>query len=208
MKNPIFTRIGRTGRAGRKGKALLLVTPREKRLLKDIERAIESQIDRVAAPSVDDMSRQRVRSLSGAVKGVIGKSKKLALYKELVTELVEEEKLPVDEVAAALAYMLHQSNPLPTEEISAVDWDSAPPKRRRGNRRGDPRRHPAERRAANRERKPMGQLDRHRGVKEKNQKIRHGKRRWCFFVVYQLIEPLGLRELILKVACFSWGANI
>ncbi len=144
-------RIGRTGRAGRKGKALLLVTPREKRLLKDIERAIESQIDRVAAPSVEQLSRQRVMSMATSVKGVISKSKKLALYKELVTELIEEEALPVEDVAAALAYMLHQSNPLPTEELEVVDWDSPPPKRRRRNRGGG--RHPAERRAANRERK-------------------------------------------------------
>ena len=39
-------RIGRTGRAGRSGTALLFVSPRERHLLKSIERATRQKLDR------------------------------------------------------------------------------------------------------------------------------------------------------------------
>lgn len=143
-------RIGRTGRAGRQGKALLFVTPRERRLLKDIENEIASAIDRVDPPTVEEMSLKRLESLASSVHNVIEKSKRLAPYQEMVSKLIEKQQHQPEDIAAALAYMLQQSNPLPTEDIHSVDWDHKPTKTRRRNGRG---RHPAERRAAARRRK-------------------------------------------------------
>ena len=138
-------RIGRTGRAGRQGRAMLFVTPREKRLLHDIEREISVAIDRVDPPTVEEMSVRRLNALANSVNNIVEKSKRLAPYQEMVVNLIENNNIDVHDIAAALAYMLQQSNPLPDEDIASVGWDDHQPKQRR-RRRGN--RHPAERRAA------------------------------------------------------------
>src|SRR6201747_1739631 len=49
-------RIGRTGRAGRRGAALLFVTPRERHLLNAIERATRQPLVEMPLPSVEDVN--------------------------------------------------------------------------------------------------------------------------------------------------------
>ena len=128
-------RIGRTGRAGRKGKALLLVTPREQRLLNDIERAIKRPIEQIDPPSLKEMNERRASQLAEKVMNVIEKSKKLAPYQQMVGELIKQSEADPVDIAAALAYLMQQSNPLPSHEI-----DSAEPRRGGGNRgHGDKR---------------------------------------------------------------------
>src|SRR5690606_26747687 len=46
-------RIGRTGRAGRSGEAILFVAPRERGMLRAIERATRQPIEQMELPSVD-----------------------------------------------------------------------------------------------------------------------------------------------------------
>ena len=53
-------RIGRTGRAGREGKAILFVAPRERRMLKTIERITRQPIDPMQLPSAKIINEQRV----------------------------------------------------------------------------------------------------------------------------------------------------
>ncbi len=53
-------RIGRTGRAGRNGDAILFVTPREKGMLRSIERATRQPIEEMQLPSVDAVNDTRV----------------------------------------------------------------------------------------------------------------------------------------------------
>ena len=57
-------RIGRTGRAGRKGSAILLLTPREQRLLRAIEKATRQNIAPIQLPTAEDVMTQRVQRLS------------------------------------------------------------------------------------------------------------------------------------------------
>ncbi len=52
-------RIGRTGRAGRGGEALTLVTPRERRLLFQIEHAIHRNLERLRLPTPADVAARR-----------------------------------------------------------------------------------------------------------------------------------------------------
>src|SRR3546814_297732 len=53
-------RIGRTGRAGRSGEAILFVAPRERGMLRAIERATRQPIEAMALPSVEAVNEQRV----------------------------------------------------------------------------------------------------------------------------------------------------
>src|SRR6187431_3426323 len=53
-------RIGRTGRAGRKGDAISFITPRERYLLKHIEKATRQPLTQMQLPSVDDVNATRL----------------------------------------------------------------------------------------------------------------------------------------------------
>lgn len=60
-------RIGRTGRAGRSGNALLFVSPRERHLLRAIERATRQELTEIGLPSVDDVNAQRVTKFAESI---------------------------------------------------------------------------------------------------------------------------------------------
>ena len=59
-------RIGRTGRAGRKGDAILFVAPREQRMLQSIERATRQKIDLMQLPSTDMVNNRRIEKVQAA----------------------------------------------------------------------------------------------------------------------------------------------
>ncbi len=113
-------RIGRTGRAGRKGKAFLFVAPREQRLLSDIERAIHTKIKQIEPPSVKEMQEKRSKQLSEKVINIIAKSSKLGYYHEVVERIVKQDDCDPKDIAAALAYLIEQANPIPSHDIETV----------------------------------------------------------------------------------------
>jgi ATP-dependent RNA helicase DeaD len=53
-------RIGRTGRAGRTGDAILFVSPREKRLLANIEQATKQKVEEMQLPSTEFINNTRI----------------------------------------------------------------------------------------------------------------------------------------------------
>lgn len=110
-------RIGRTGRAGRSGKALLLVTPREKRLLNDIKHAVNSPLKQIEPPSVKEMNRRRSEQLAQKVFDILEKNKKLVRQHKMVESMMDNSDYGADEIAVALAYLIEQQNPLPTQDI-------------------------------------------------------------------------------------------
>ena len=61
-------RIGRTGSAGRNGRALLLVTPRERRMLSVVERVIGQKIDALDIPDAAAVLQARINNLQGDLK--------------------------------------------------------------------------------------------------------------------------------------------
>ena len=65
-------RIGRTGRAGRTGNALLFVSPRERHMLKAIEKATRQAISEAELPTVEDVNAQRVAKFSDSITDALG----------------------------------------------------------------------------------------------------------------------------------------
>lgn len=128
-------RIGRTGRAGRTGKALLFVAPREQRLLNDIERAIQKSIQQIQPPSIQDMKEKRSKQFSEKVVNIIEKSQKLGPYHEMINNIIEQTGCDPKDIAAALAYWMQQSNPMPSHEIKTAEPEF---ERRHERRRGKP----------------------------------------------------------------------
>ena len=82
-------RIGRTGRAGRSGNAILFVTPRERRMLKIIEKATRQPIEAMEMPTSEQISKKRVDAFKAKVKSVVSYGE-LDQFKELVRALVAE----------------------------------------------------------------------------------------------------------------------
>ncbi|UQX88492.1 DEAD/DEAH box helicase [Jatrophihabitans telluris] len=97
-------RIGRTGRAGRSGDALMFVTPRERHLLATIERATRQPITEIPLPSVEDVNAQRVAKFGDSITASLG-SPEVALFRQLITDYERDHDVPVIEIAAALAVL-------------------------------------------------------------------------------------------------------
>ncbi|MGK8522371.1 DEAD/DEAH box helicase [Nocardia asteroides] len=95
-------RIGRTGRAGRSGEALLFVAPRERHLLKSIERATRHPLTEMQLPSVEDVNAQRVTKFGDTITENLA-SPNLALFRKLIEDYEREHNIPLADIAAALA---------------------------------------------------------------------------------------------------------
>ncbi|RJO80005.1 DEAD/DEAH box helicase [Nocardia panacis] len=95
-------RIGRTGRAGRSGEALLFVAPRERHLLKAIERATRHPLEEMQLPSVEDVNAQRVAKFGDAITENLA-SANLPLFRKLIEDYEREHNIPLVDIAAALA---------------------------------------------------------------------------------------------------------
>jgi len=104
-------RIGRTGRAGRKGEAILFVTPRERGMLRAIERATRQPLESMELPSVEAVNEQRVAKFLGRIDSAL-EHPALAVFRDLVERFERERNVPAIEVAAALAQLVQGKTPL------------------------------------------------------------------------------------------------
>jgi ATP-dependent RNA helicase DeaD len=95
-------RIGRTGRAGRSGTALLFVSPRERHLLKAIEKATRQTLSEAELPTVEDVNAQRVAKFADSITEALG-GPGLDLFRKLVQDYEREHDVPMADIAAALA---------------------------------------------------------------------------------------------------------
>jgi ATP-dependent RNA helicase DeaD len=104
-------RIGRTGRAGRTGDAILFVAPRERNMLRVIERVTSMRIEEMKLPSVADVNELRVtrfkEKITEAVLSGAGRD-----FQPLLEQIETDANIPAIEIAAALASLLQGSTPL------------------------------------------------------------------------------------------------
>tara|TARA_B110000196_G_scaffold239411_1_gene207819 strand:- start:1197 stop:2939 length:1743 start_codon:yes stop_codon:yes gene_type:complete len=104
-------RIGRTGRAGRDGKAILFVAPKENRLLHSIERSTNQKITLMGLPTGDQVSIQRIQQFEERALQSL-EVKDLDRFKKLLHTLCENNNISISDVAAGLASQLQQDRPL------------------------------------------------------------------------------------------------
>ncbi|WP_395648880.1 DEAD/DEAH box helicase [Thermomonas sp.] len=140
-------RIGRTGRAGRKGEAILFVAPRERGMLGAIERATRQKIEQMNLPSVDAVNERRVAKFLDKIEAALA-SDDLAIFRDLVERYEREKNVPAVEVAAALAKLVQGKAPLllakPAVSERAFEARDARPTRDRSERGERPQREPRE----------------------------------------------------------------
>jgi ATP-dependent RNA helicase DeaD len=117
-------RIGRTGRAGRSGEAILFITPRERNMLRYIERATRSPLEPMELPTVADVNEQRVARFRQRITEAVA-SGQGEPFLSLIEEMERSQDLPALEIAAALASLLHGGSPLLLKE-KIREPDAAP----------------------------------------------------------------------------------
>jgi ATP-dependent RNA helicase DeaD len=104
-------RIGRTGRAGRSGEAILFIAPRERNMLRVIERATRQAMEEMALPTIEDVNDRRVarfhERISAALTAAEGEP-----FRALVERYESEHNVPAIEIAAALAAIAQGKKPL------------------------------------------------------------------------------------------------
>ncbi len=118
-------RIGRTGRAGRAGEAILFVAPRERGLLRAIERATRQPIEPMRLPSVDAVNALRIERFKQRVLDAAADPQAAAL-RPILEQLVAQTGIAPLDVAAALAALAQAGTPLTLTPSAA---EEAPPER-------------------------------------------------------------------------------
>ena len=104
-------RIGRTGRAGREGDAILFVSPRERWMLRVIEKTTRQKIEMMNLPSTEAINDKRIADFNQGITDTLA-SKELGPYLDLMDQYRQEHDVPALEIAAALALMLQGDKPL------------------------------------------------------------------------------------------------
>jgi ATP-dependent RNA helicase DeaD len=104
-------RIGRTGRAGRSGEAILFIAPRERNMLRIIERATRQTIERMQLPTIEDVNERRVarfnEKLTAAIASNAGQQ-----FLPLIERYEQDNNVCAIEIAAALASIAQGATPL------------------------------------------------------------------------------------------------
>ncbi|APU30431.1 DEAD/DEAH box helicase [Pseudomonas chengduensis] len=93
-------RIGRTGRAGRDGRALLLVTPRERRMLQVIERVTGQKVGEVKLPNAQQVLDARIKKLTNSLAPLVADAE--ASHGDLLDRLTADIGCSPRALAAAL----------------------------------------------------------------------------------------------------------
>ncbi|MGW8483903.1 DEAD/DEAH box helicase [Microbacterium sp. NPDC055903] len=142
-------RIGRTGRAGRTGDAISFITPRERYLLKHIEKATRQQPSQMQLPSTDDVNTTRLARFDDAITTALAETARIEKFRDIIDHYVRHHDVPEADVAAALAVVAQGETPLlldPSDDALArsVERDNRPvreqgtrePRQPRTERRG------------------------------------------------------------------------
>ena len=134
-------RIGRTGRAGRTGNAILFVTPRERRFITGLERAVGRSIDPMEIPSNASINQSRLdrlrERLSETVTGLKTEetsnlSEQQALLSEIIKRVGQESEVSPEQLALAALQMAVGDQPLLVHDDEK--WIRQQPQSRDGRR--------------------------------------------------------------------------
>ena len=104
-------RIGRTGRAGRKGEAILFITPRERGLLRAIERSTRQPVSMLELPTIQAVNNVRIAGFKARITETL-EAGELELFATIIEDYERETNVPALQIAAALAKMSRRGVPL------------------------------------------------------------------------------------------------
>ncbi|WP_374093664.1 DEAD/DEAH box helicase [Microbacterium sp. BLY] len=137
-------RIGRTGRAGRTGDAISFITPRERYLLKHIEKATRQQPAQMQLPSTEDVNTTRLARFDDAITTALSETSRIDAFRDIIAHYVRHHDVPEGDVAAALAVVAQGATPLlldPADDAlsQAIAADNRPARERQTREPREPR---------------------------------------------------------------------
>ncbi len=118
-------RIGRTGRAGRSGEAILFVAPRERHLLRAIERATRHQIEPMELPSAETVNDKRIAKFTQQITDTLA-TRDLAFFRDVIVRYQQQHDADPIDIAAALAQLAQGDKPLLVKDV--IKLDKRPPR--------------------------------------------------------------------------------
>lgn len=133
-------RIGRTGRAGRSGEAILFVSPRQQRLLANLEYATRQRIEPMELPTNRAINKQRVSKFHERITECL-LHPECDTFASIVEQYRRDKDIPVEKIAAALALLANREQPLLLkDELKQSTFEARPgpggPRGRAGDRGG------------------------------------------------------------------------
>lgn len=117
-------RIGRTGRAGRTGTAILFVAPRERRLLSSIEKATRQKMTELQLPSKEQINEKRGSQFKASITEALERDD-LEFFQKLVSEYMHENDTDPEQLAAALAYLAQKDQPIVVKDSPRKERQNA-----------------------------------------------------------------------------------
>ena len=127
-------RIGRTGRAGRQGDAILFISHREKRLLFAIEKATRQTIEPMPIPSISELNQTRLSRFKSSVIEAMEDDSIESLI-PIVESIQKETEASPEKIMAALAKIAQGDEPLILSERDRPDLNAKPTYSERDNDR-------------------------------------------------------------------------
>ncbi|MGZ8226162.1 MAG: DEAD/DEAH box helicase [Methylococcaceae bacterium] len=109
-------RIGRTGRAGRTGDAILFIAPRERKLLSNIEKATKQKIEEMGLPSTEVINNKRIARFKQNITDTLA-AEELSFFSQLIEQYQQEHNVSALEIAAALAKLVQGETPMLVQNL-------------------------------------------------------------------------------------------
>ncbi|MHC6647857.1 DEAD/DEAH box helicase [Alteromonas sp. HB246098] len=131
-------RIGRTGRAGRQGDAILFISHREKRLLYSIEKTTKQPIEAMPIPSISEINETRLSRFKQSVAEAT-QDDSIESLMPIVEMIKEENEASPETIMAALLKIAQGDEPLILKESDRPDINSKPPRDNRDRNSRDGR---------------------------------------------------------------------
>jgi ATP-dependent RNA helicase DeaD len=116
-------RIGRTGRAGRSGDAILFIAPRERKLLGNIEKATKQKVEEMGLPSTEVINNKRISRFKQNITDTLA-VQELSFFKQLIEQYQQEHNVSALEIASALAKLVQGDTPLLLQNLPKKTYES------------------------------------------------------------------------------------
>ncbi|MBT7310117.1 DEAD/DEAH box helicase [bacterium] len=127
-------RVGRTGRVGKYGKAILFASPREKRILQSIERVTRQPLYQMEMPSHDAVTLKRVEKFRDSLADTMS-TQSMGFFQDLTLELLEDMNIDILQLAAGAICMAQSDRPLQIEKTKGIETTQFDSPNRIGGRR-------------------------------------------------------------------------
>jgi ATP-dependent RNA helicase DeaD len=126
-------RIGRTGRAGRTGDAILFIAPRERKLLGNIEKATKQKVEEMGLPSTEVINNKRISRFKQNITDTLA-AEELSFFTQLIEQYQQEHNISALEIASALAKLVQGDTPLLMQNLPKKSYESRDDRPQRDDR--------------------------------------------------------------------------